>query len=345
MEQLLLRERIILDSENIEKYILGKSVLITGAAGSIGSELLKQLIAFDPAHLIAIDQNEYGIYTLKSHYAPHSNVTLQLADITDGERMQAIFNEFRPDLIFHAAAYKHVSLLEELPDAAVRNNTIATRILADLAIANRVEKFIFISTDKAVNPVSIMGISKRISELYLLSLNDKNPFTQFVITRFGNVLGSSGSVVPIFLGCIEREEPVPVTHPEASRYLMTVSEAAQLVLESAAVGSGGDIMIFDMGEPVLILDLAHRLIGRFHHSKTGKVIGVRFIGLQPGEKMHEELHHYYERMVCNHEGKMRVLKTDLVHLPKIFGEIQQLHNTLIKTTRPDQLKVILRAIF
>ncbi|MCE7043072.1 polysaccharide biosynthesis protein [Dyadobacter sp. CY312] len=344
MEQLLLREKITLDSANIEKYILKKKALITGAAGSIGSELLKQLIAFDTAQLLAIDQNEAGIHTLQSTYRSHPNVTPLLADVTDSEEMERIFQDFRPQIIFHAAAYKHVTLLEAQPHTAVKNNTIATKILADLAVENGIEKFIFISTDKAVNPISIMGMSKRISELYLLSLSEKQIATQFVITRFGNVLGSSGSVVPIFNRHIELNEPVPVTHPAATRYFMTACEAAQLVLESVSVGRGGDIMIFDMGQPLLILDLAYRL-GKLHHSKTGKVIEIRFIGLQPGEKMHEELSHSYEKEVRNHAGKMKVLRTDHGHLPKIYKEIGLLHDKLATIVKPDQLNEILRNIF
>jgi FlaA1/EpsC-like NDP-sugar epimerase len=344
MEQLLLRERIILDSTNIEKYILGKRVLITGAAGSIGSELLKQLIAFDPAHLFAFDQSEKGIAELQTQYGNLSNVTLKIANVTDKQEMTGIFRDFLPQVIFHAAAYKHVIVLEHQPHTAVKNNTIGTKILADLAVEYGIEKFIFISTDKAVNPLGIMGMSKRISELYLLSLNEKSPATQFIITRFGNVLGSSGSLIPLIQEKIEKEEPIQITHQKATRYFMTIGEAAQLVLESAAIGSGGEIIIFDMGEPLLIIDLVYRMIRIHHRSKAGKQIEIRIIGLRPGEKMHEELYHSYENECRVHHPKMRILKTDANSLPEIYFEIDSLHDKLV-TANSNQLRAILSEIF
>jgi FlaA1/EpsC-like NDP-sugar epimerase len=345
MEQLLLRERINMDSSTIEKYILNKKVLITGAAGSIGSELCKQIMAHNPAHLFAIDHNESGIHNLQAQFGNSSNLSCRIANITHEGEMQLIFNSFRPDIVFHVAAYKHVCILEVQPDKAISNNILGTKIVADLAAASDVEKFIFISTDKAVNPVSMMGISKRVSELYLLSLNEKTTATQFIITRFGNVLGSSGSVFPIFLGHIQREEPISITHPQATRYFMTIPEAAHLVLESAAVGNGGEIMIFDMGEPMLILDLASRMIKKYHNSTTGKTIEIRYIGLRPGEKMHEELYHSYERKVRNHKSKIKVLKTDNRQAPDIYGEIDSFHETLLTTTPPDHHYDLLRGIF
>ncbi|HEV7379527.1 MAG TPA: polysaccharide biosynthesis protein [Dyadobacter sp.] len=335
MEQLLLRKSIYLDAGNIKNYISGKKVMITGAAGSIGHELLKQTLDYQPELVVAIDQSESGIASLTSQF-PQENLHLKLGDITDAEGMKRLFSEFRPDLLFHAAAYKHVVLLESQPVMAIKNNIFGTCILAELAIEFGVEKFVFISTDKAVNPCSVMGITKRICELYLIALKTS---TDFVITRFGNVLGSQGSVYPIILDRILRHKPIEITHPEATRYFITIPESAMLALEAAAIGKAGQIMIFEMGYPLSIIELATRLINKY--KLPGQHCDIVFTGLKPGEKLHEDLQYPHEKLVGVHQEQIRIIGSEDSGESYIQTEIENLRQ-LIYTATSDDLRLALK---
>jgi FlaA1/EpsC-like NDP-sugar epimerase len=315
IEDLLGRESIRLDNENIAREILGRRVVITGAAGSIGSELVRQVIQYRPSKLVLIDQAESPLYEIEREITPlkgEVKVFPFIADITNSPRMETIFSDFRPEIIFHAAAYKHVPMMESNPSEAIQCNIIGTRNLADLSVKYNVKKFVMISTDKAVNPTNVMGCSKRIAEIYVQSLNNKLQMegdlrTSFVTTRFGNVLGSNGSVIPFFKKQIVSGGPVTVTHPEITRYFMTIEEACQLVLEAAAMGKGGEVFIFDMGKSVKILDLAHKMI-RLSGLEPGKDIDVVFTGLREGEKLYEELLANSENTIPTHHSKIMIAK-------------------------------------
>ncbi len=293
IEELLQREPILLDSKNVYRELKNKVVLITGAAGSIGSELARQVLSHSPKRLVLLDQAESSIYTLQYELINESKekdfnhpVEFIIANVKDRFRMQHIMDLYRPDIIFHAAAYKHVPLMEENPYEALMVNVFGTKIMADLAIEYKVEKFVMISTDKAVNPTNIMGASKRIAEIYVHSLSSEK--TKFVTTRFGNVLGSNGSVVPLFRKQIEKGGPITITHKDITRYFMTIQEACSLVLEAGAMGKGDDIFVFDMGEAVKIYDLAVKMI-QLYGFKPGIDIEITETGLRLGEKLYEEL--------------------------------------------------------
>jgi FlaA1/EpsC-like NDP-sugar epimerase len=315
IEDLLERESIKLNDINLERQLSRKKVCITGAAGSIGSEIVRQVISFNPTEIILIDQAESALFEIDRQFKrPDNNflVTSYVADITNRERMKSIFEDHKPDIIFHAAAYKHVPLMERNPSEAITCNILGTKILADLAVEFNVQKFVMISTDKAVNPTNVMGCSKRIAEIYVQSLNKHlenhaKPHTAFVTTRFGNVLGSNGSVIPVFKKQIEQGGPVTVTHPEITRYFMTIPEACQLVLEAGAMGRGGEIFIFDMGQMVKIHDLAKRMI-RLSGFEPGRDIDIVFTGLREGEKLYEELLNQTESTVPTHHEKIMIAK-------------------------------------
>jgi len=342
-EYLLGRKEIILSREHIHNQIFNQKILVTGAAGSIGRELVRQIISYNPSQLCLIDQWELGIYELKSEFDTYPNIEFELGNITDSTRMSAIFHDFKPQLVFHAAAYKHVSLLENHPREAIKNNVIGTKIIADLSVQNHVEKFVFISTDKAVNPFSNMGVSKRMGELYVLSLNDDpQSITQFIITRFGNVLGSTGSVYSIFKEQIEKGGPVTVTSPNATRYFMSHFEAAQLVLEAAAIGKGAEILVFDMGLPILIYDLAKRMI-ELEKSTMAKNIRIVFTGLKNGEKLHENLLFDEEKLLPTHHPKISIARFETAHKTDIHLKIALLSEAL-ETATSDQLSSILKNI-
>ena len=293
IEELLQRDPIMLDSKNVYREVKNKVILITGAAGSIGSELARQVLTHSPKRLVLVDQAESAIYTLQYELRngverinkPH-RIEFLVANVKDRFRMSNIIDMYRPDIIFHAAAYKHVPLMEENPYEALMVNVFGTKIMSDLAVKFEVEKFIMISTDKAVNPTNIMGASKRIAEIYIQSL--ANGKTRFVTTRFGNVLGSNGSVVPLFRKQIERGGPVTITHKDITRYFMTIQEACSLVLEAGAMGKGDDIFVFDMGEAVKIYDLAVKMI-QLYGFKPEVDIKIKETGLRSGEKLFEEL--------------------------------------------------------
>ncbi len=293
IEELLQRDPILIDSKNVYREVKNKVIMITGAAGSIGSELARQVLSHSPKRLVLVDQAESAIYTLqyalnnssKQKESPHL-IEFLVANVKDRLRMTSIMDMYRPDIIFHAAAYKHVPLMEENPYESLMVNVFGTKIMADLALKFEVEKFIMISTDKAVNPTNIMGASKRIAEIYIQSL--ANGKTRFVTTRFGNVLGSNGSVVPLFRKQIERGGPVTITHKDITRYFMTIQEACSLVLEAGAMGKGDDIFVFDMGEAVKIYDLAVKMI-QLYGFKPEIDIKIEETGLRSGEKLFEEL--------------------------------------------------------
>jgi FlaA1/EpsC-like NDP-sugar epimerase len=296
IEDLLRREPVRLDQAALHSWIDGRVLLVTGSAGSIGSEICRQLLQFAPRKLVLVDRSETGQFFLERELrrlAPHAEIEICLGDVCDGPRMNSLFVKHRPDIVFHAAAYKHVPLMEAHPGEAVKNICVATRMLADLAHQRGVQSFVMISTDKAVNPTSIMGACKRISELYVQALAESST-CRFVTVRFGNVLDSAGSVVPIFRQQIEDGGPVTVTDPEMRRYFMTIPEASQLVIQAGAMGQGGEIFVLDMGRPVRILDLAEDMI-RFSGLEPGRDIDIEFSGIRPGEKLFEELHTRSER--------------------------------------------------
>lgn len=314
IEDLLNRKPIVLDNNKISAQIEGKTIMITGAAGSIGSEIVRQVINFKPYKIIILDQAESPLHSLHLEVSKLSNeirIRTVLADVKDYSVLELVFEKYKPDFVYHAAAYKHVPLMEENPSQAIYTNVLGTKNLADLSIKYHVEKFVLISTDKAVNPSSIMGASKRIAEKYVQSLNfhllnsKKKNNVKFITTRFGNVLGSNGSIVPLFTKQIQDGGPITITHPEIIRYFMTIPEACQLVLEAGAMGNGGEIYIFDMGEPVKIIDLAKKMI-RLAGFIPEKDISIKIIGLRPGEKLFEELLNDTSKTLPTHNVKIMI---------------------------------------
>ena len=293
IEDLLQRPPIQIDMKKVASHIEGKRVLVTGAAGSIGSEIMRQVVMFNPQQLILLDQAETPLHDVRLEISDtwrDVNAVTVVADVSNKARIENVFEKYRPQYVFHAAAYKHVPMMEDDVYESVQNNIVGTRVLADLAVKYGVEKFVMVSTDKAVNPTNVMGCSKRICEIYVQSLakkiaREKKNATQFITTRFGNVLGSNGSVIPRFKAQIEKGGPVTVTHPEIIRYFMTIPEACRLVLEAGSMGNGGEIYVFDMGKPVKIADLAKTMI----RLSGKKDVTIEYTGLRHGEKLYEEL--------------------------------------------------------
>ncbi|NPA38165.1 MAG: polysaccharide biosynthesis protein [Chlorobi bacterium] len=327
IEDILGREEIKLNLAEIENGLAGKTILVTGAAGSIGSEIVRQLLRFPVKNILLVDVAESPLYDLQqelllSHYdAPFEIV---LADATNEQRMEKVFDEFRPHIVFNAAAYKHVPILEKFPYEAIRVNIGAAKVMANLSVKYGVEKFVMVSTDKAVNPTNVMGASKRICEIYIQSMAQLNNVrTSFITTRFGNVLGSNGSVVPLFKKQIERGGPVTVTHPEITRYFMTIPEACQLVLEAGFMGKGGEIFVFDMGDPVKIDDLAKEMI-RLAGLKVGEDIEITYTGLRPGEKLYEELLNSKENTLKTHHEKIMIAKVREYNFKEVKKNIADL---------------------
>jgi len=323
--ELLDREEISLDKKLIKQQLTGKTILITGAAGSIGSEIARQVIDYNPKKVILLDVAETPIYHIELEFTKHpfiKNIEFVVADIRNKERITNILSIFKPDIIFHAAAYKHVPLMENNPSEAIMTNIHGTKTLADLSCKFKVAKFIMVSTDKAVNPTNVMGASKRIAEIYVQTLNSKGN-TKFITTRFGNVLGSNGSVIPLFTKQIQTGGPITITHPDITRFFMTIPEACQLVLEAGAKGKGGEIFVFDMGKSVKILDLAKKMI-KLSGKNLGTDIQIVFTGLRPGEKLYEEVLATNENTLPTDNSKILIAKVRKYELDYIQEQIDNL---------------------
>lgn len=351
IEDLLQRDPIVLSNKNITHELKGKRVLITGAAGSIGSEIVRQVLHYQPSMVILCDQAESSLHEIQLEMEekfPKANIKTFISSIRDLNRLQLPFRDYQPQIVFHAAAYKHVPMMENHPVEAILTNVLGTKNVADLSVLYNVEKFVMISTDKAVNPTNVMGASKRIAEMYVQSLNNapelmltdslldiikpennymlnnlRSNNTRFITTRFGNVLDSNGSVIPRFRGQIQKGGPVTVTHPEITRYFMTIPEAVQLVLEAGCMGKGGEIFVFDMGSPVKIIDLANKMI-QLAGMTPGKDIDIVFTGLRPGEKLYEELLNEKETTIPTHHEKIKIAQVMECSFKKINNGIEDL---------------------
>lgn len=330
IDDLLGRKPIVLNLDKLQAALANQVILVTGAAGSIGAGLVHQLLQFSPAKLILLDQAESPMYELEitiKKLFPMQQIEIVIGDIRNRERMQDVFAAYTPAWVFHAAAYKHVPLMEENPSEAIMTNVFGTKNLVDLAVAFKVEKFVMISTDKAVNPTNVMGATKRVAEMIAQAANTQQ-ITQFITTRFGNVLGSNGSVIPLFRKQIEEGGPVTVTDERITRFFMTIPEACQLVLEAGVIGNGGEIFVFDMGKSVRIIDLAKNMI-RLSGLELGKDIEIQFTGLRPGEKLYEELLNKAEDTIPTHHPK--ILKAlERTNNEQTLTMIQALQNELIK---------------
>lgn len=310
INDLLGRKSIVLDELKMQKELKERIILVTGAAGSIGSGIVRQLASYNPVKLILLDQAESALYDIHNELKgdfPNVDFEVVIGDIRNFERMKNLFEIFKPTYVFHAAAYKHVPLMEDNPSEAILTNVFGTRNLVDLAVANKVDKFVMISTDKAVNPTNVMGASKRIAEIYAQRANSTSD-TKFITTRFGNVLGSNGSVIPLFQRQIDQGGPITVTDERITRFFMTIPEACQLVLEAGSMGNGGEIFVFDMGKSVKIVDLAKKMI-QLSGLELGKDIEIKFTGLRPGEKLYEELLAKEENTITTHHPQILIAKT------------------------------------
>ncbi len=343
IEDLLPRDEIKVDLKKVGEMLTDRRILVTGSAGSIGSEMVRQIATFHPAEMMLIDQAEtpqHDIRLMMSKVFPYVKAETVVTSITNEKRMDDIFNKFRPEYVFHAAAYKHVPMMEDNPSESVINNIKGTKILADLSVKYKVKKFVMISTDKAVNPTNVMGCSKRICEIYVQSLNqelinkkEKKP-TQFVTTRFGNVLGSNGSVIPLFKKQIQEGGPVTVTDPNIIRYFMLIPEACKLVLEAGTMGKGGEIFVFDMGKPVKIAELANRMI----QLSGAKNIEIRYTGLRPGEKLYEEVLSTEENTKPSFHEKIRIANVREYDYQEVKKDIEELINISLKYNDMETVK-------
>jgi len=344
MSDLLGRDRVFLDQKSIENFIQNKNILVTGGAGSIGSELCRQIAKFNPSLLLILDQDETGIFNISRELKesfPELNKVALVADITDEDKIAKVFEEFQPKIVFHAAAYKHVPLMEKYSDEAVKNNVFGTEIVAGVAIKNRAEKFIFISTDKAVNPCSVMGATKRLGEMICQAFNQENS-TKFISVRFGNVLDSRGSVIPIFRGKIKKREPIEVTHPEMKRYFMVTSEACLLVMQAGTMGQGGEVFVLDMGSPIKIIDLAREMI-RLSGLEPDKDIPIVFTEPRPGEKLFEEILTAEEGTIATQNQKIFKAKLSKVDGKELGRKLKSL-GKVVKKDNKEEIKEALKEI-
>ncbi|WP_428938562.1 UDP-N-acetylglucosamine 4,6-dehydratase family protein [Fontivita pretiosa] len=362
--ELLRRKPVNLDTPEIQRFLAGKVVLVTGAGGSIGSEICRQTMKFCPGRLILLDRAENALFEIDRELRDRwvgAEIVPVVADICDANRIDRVFRALRPQVVFHCAAHKHVPMMELHPGEAVKNNVFGTKIVADAALEHGVGAFVMVSTDKAVNPTSVMGATKRIAELYVQSLNSgqrpvvgaQGPSTEqrpvslehrcrFVAVRFGNVLGSSGSVLPIFRRQIEAGGPVTVTHPDMKRYFMTIPEASQLVMQAGAIGRGGEIFVLDMGQPVRILDLAVEMIRRAG-LRPGRDIQIRFTGMRPGEKLYEELACDDEQTVATSHGKIRIWQLPRASRQQV-GRMLQLLQSVIDAPRAQVIQTLMHCV-
>lgn len=325
IEQLLERDPIKLDVSLIEQQLKNKVVLVTGAAGSIGSELVRQILRFEPKKIVLLDNAESPLHEMElelSDKYPSSVFEVVMGDVRNEERMQNVFGTFKPQVVYHAAAYKHVPMMENNPSESILTNVLGTKVVAGLAVQHQAEKFVLISTDKAVNPTNVMGASKRIAEIYTQSLG-KQSTTKFITTRFGNVLGSNGSVIPRFKKQIEQGGPITVTHPDITRYFMTIAEACQLVLEAGCMGRGGEIFVFDMGKQVKISELAKKMI-KLSGLAEGRDIQIVYTGLRPGEKLYEELLADAENTLPTHHPQILIGKVKEYGFNEVKEKIEKL---------------------
>ncbi|PKQ64542.1 polysaccharide biosynthesis protein [Labilibaculum filiforme] len=339
IEDLLEREPIKLDWDEIDSQVGGKTVLVTGAAGSIGSEMVRQVARFRPKCIILFDQAESPLYDLELSLKEELNFynfEIVIGDVRDLERTRKMFDVFKPQLVYHAAAYKHVPMMENNPSEAIKTNVFGTKNIADLSLEYGVERFVMVSTDKAVNPTNVMGASKRIAEIYTQSMNFPGGQTHFITTRFGNVLGSNGSVIPRFKAQIQKGGPLTVTHPDITRYFMTIPEACQLVMQAGAIGKGGKIFIFDMGRSVKIVDLAYKMI-KLSGLKVGVDVNVQFTGLRPGEKLYEELLNVKENTVPTKHPRIMIAKVRSYEREEVEVLIDHFHELLEEN---DNFKIV-----
>ena len=325
IEDLLNRQPIVIDNPIVKREVNDKVILVTGAAGSIGSEISRQIASYTVKYLVLIDQAESDLYDLQQelHQKGIENFSAVVADVRDKKRMREIFEQYQPQKVFHAAAYKHVPLMEESPYEAVKVNVFGTRNIADLSVEYNVERFVMVSTDKAVNPTNVMGATKRIAEMYISCLSKQQEKTKFTTTRFGNVLGSNGSVIPLFKRQIDHGGPLTVTHKDITRYFMTITEACRLVLEAGTMGAGGEIYVFDMGNSVKIFDMAKRMIS-LSGLKYPEDIDIKITGLRPGEKLYEELLADGESTVKTYHKKIMIAKIQEIDTVQIVSLIDNL---------------------
>lgn len=344
IEDLLGRDEVCLQWDKIANGIQGKRILVTGGGGSIGSELCRQILSLHPTSITIVENSEFNLYKIDQELRsafPSIPIELALISVTDSVAVNHVFSQYQPEIVFHAAAYKHVPMLQNQIRVAVFNNVIGTEIIAKASVAAGVEKFVLISTDKAVNPTNIMGTTKRVAEIYCQNLNARSK-TQFITVRFGNVLGSAGSVIPVFQKQLQVGGPLTVTHPEMQRYFMTIPEASQLILQAMVNGVGGEIFVLDMGEPIKISYLAEQMI-RLAGKEPGKDIMIKYTGLRPGEKLYEELFHESEQLVSTEHEKLFKAKFREIEWQELVQTMRLLNNACFEY-QSDELLVLLKSL-